>query len=84
MVRTVRAHWVKYNLCLVCASCAAMTRELMAKLHMWVQMMRYELLLVVMNLRTQTGASHIIHGRHYIRIVLFVPNEKALVLIPIS
>ena len=58
----MRAYRVKYNLRLVCTSCAAMARELMAKLHVWIQMMGQKLLLVVMNLGTQTGASHIIHG----------------------
>ena len=85
MIRVVCAHRIKYNLGLVCPACTVMSRYLLTELHMRIQMVLQEmLLLMVMILRAQARTSHVIHGWYYIWVILLVADQKALVLVPVS
>ena len=63
MIRVVCAHRIEYNLGLIAPACTVMSRYLLTKLHMRIQMVLQEmLLLMVMILRAQARTSHVIHG----------------------
>lgn len=80
IVAIMCAHWVKHDLSLILQVLARL-RDLLAKLHMRIQLGQQLLLRV--HLRIQTGATYVIYRRYHVTITFFVSNQERLMGIPL-